>query len=101
VPANDGRRPYDDHRIVPIEESGKQCEADARRVIHASGLDTTLEVPRQLLAKNQIFSAERSGRAQERDDQPQDVPGYSDDRSYQLQHALIMPESAGACVLWT
>lgn len=26
---------------------------------------------------------------------------HSDDRSHQLQHAIIMPESAGGCVLWT
>ena len=41
---------------------------------------------------NEILSADHAGWAQERDDQPQDVPGYSDDRSRQLQHALIMPE---------
>src|SRR5437667_365499 len=39
VPANDGRRSYDDDRIAPIEESGEQCEADASRMIHASGFD--------------------------------------------------------------
>jgi hypothetical protein len=38
------------------------------------------------------FQRGASGRAQERDDQPQDVPDYSDDRSHQLQHAIIMPE---------
>jgi hypothetical protein len=70
VPADDGRRPYDDNRIAPIKQSGEQCEADARRVINASGLDTTLDIACQLFAKNQILSAERSGRAQERDDQP-------------------------------
>jgi hypothetical protein len=47
------------------------------------------------------FQRGASGRAQERDDQPQDVPDYSDDRSHQLQHAIIMPESAGGYVLWT
>jgi len=62
VPANDGRRSYDDHRIAPIEQSGEQCEADASRVIHTSGFDTTLDVPRELFAKNQILSTDRSGR---------------------------------------
>ena len=28
------------------------------------------------------------------------VPGYCDDRSRQLQHALIMPESAGGYIRW-
>ena len=96
-PANDGRRPHVDHRIAPIEESGEQCEADASRVIHASGFDPTLDITRELFAKNQVLSADRAGRAQERDDQPQDVRGYSDDCSRQLQHVLIMPESARVC----
>ena len=34
---------------------------------------------------------------QERRDQSQDVKSYSDDCSRQLQHALIMPESARVC----
>jgi hypothetical protein len=38
MPPNDGGWSDDDHRIAPIEESGEQCEADASRVIHASGL---------------------------------------------------------------
>ena len=63
VPANDGRRSYDDDRIAPIEESGEQCEADASRVIHASGFDTSLDIPRELPAKDQILSANRAGRA--------------------------------------
>jgi hypothetical protein len=63
VPANNGRRSYDDHGIAPIEESGKQCEANPTRVIHASGLDATLDITRELLAKNQVLSADRSGRA--------------------------------------
>ncbi len=70
-------------------------------MINASGFDTTLDITGELFAKNQILSADRAGRAQERDDQPQDVPGYSDDRSRQLQHALIMPESARGCRRWT
>src|SRR5205823_2323451 len=57
MPANDGRRPYDDHRIAPIEEPGEQRKADARHVIHTSGLDATLDIPRELSAKNQILSA--------------------------------------------
>ena len=101
MPADDGCRPYDDYRIAPIEQSGEQCEADARRAINASGFDTTLDITRELLAKNQILGAERAGRAQKRDDQPQEVPGYSDDRSRQPQRAFIMPESARGCRLWT
>ena len=92
-----GRRPYGDYLIPPIEESGEQCEADARRVIHASGFDTALNMTRELFAKNQVLSADRTRRTQERDDEPQDVRGYSDYRSRQLQHALIMPEAAGGC----
>ncbi len=72
-----------------------------RRVIKASGFDTTLDITGQLFAKNQILSAERARRAQKRDDQPQEVPGYSGDRSRQVQHAFIMPESARGCRLWT
>jgi hypothetical protein len=63
-------------------------------VIHTSGFDATLDIAGKLFAKNQILSAYRCGRPQKRDHQPQDVAGYSDDRSRQLQHALIMPESA-------
>jgi len=63
VPANNGRRSYDDHGIAPIEESGKQCEANPSRVIHPSGLDATLDITRELLAKNQVLSADRSLRA--------------------------------------
>ncbi len=70
---------------------------DRTGVIHASGFDTALDITRELLAKNQILCADRPGRAQERDDQPQDVKSYSDDCSRQLQHALIMPESARVC----
>ena len=70
-------------------------------VLDSSGLDTALDIPRELFAKNQILSAERTGRAQERDDQPHEVLGYSDDRSRQLQHAHIMPESARGCRRWT
>ena len=70
-------------------------------MINAAGLNTTLDITGQLFAKNQILSAERARRAQERDDQPQEVPGYSDDRSRQVQHAFIMPESARGCRLWT
>ena len=47
------------------------------------------------------FQRGASGRAQERDDQRQEVPDYSDDRSHQLQHAIIMPESVAGYVLWT
>ena len=97
MPANDGRRPYDHYRIAPIEQSGEQGNTDAGRVIQASGFDTTLDITGELLAKYQVLSADRSGRAQERDDQPQDVPGYSDHRSRELQHALIMPEAAADC----
>jgi hypothetical protein len=61
-------------------------------VIDASGFDTALDIPRELSAKNQILSADRVGRAQERDDQPQDVRGYPNECSRQLHHALIMPE---------
>jgi len=83
-----------------IEQSGEQGKADAGRVIQASGFDTTLDITGELLAKYPVLSADRSGRAQERDDQPQDVLGYSADRSRQLQHALIMPEAAGGCRRW-
>jgi hypothetical protein len=81
---------YDDHRIATIEEFGKQCEADASRVIHASRFDATLSITRELLAKYLVLGANR----EEQDDQPQDVRGYSDNRSRQLQHLFIMPESA-------
>jgi hypothetical protein len=94
VPANDGCRLHVDHRVAPIEESGEQCEVDASRVIHTSGLDTTLDTPRELFAKNQILSADSAGRSQERNTQPQDVKGYPDGCSRPLQHPLIMPESA-------
>ena len=97
VPANDGRRTNIDHRIAPFEESGEQCEVHASRVIHASRLDTTLDIPRQLSAQDQILNADCAGRAQERNAQPQDVREDSDDCSRQLQHALIMPESTRDC----
>ena len=67
----DGRTTTND--IAPVKQSGKQRKADTRRVIHAFGFDTALDIPRKLFAKNQILSANRAGRAQERDDQPQDV----------------------------
>ena len=93
-----GRAPAEPDKAVRQSKSpGEQGEADASRVIHASGFDTTLDVPRELFAKNQILSADRAGRAQERDDQPQDVRDYPDECSRQLQHALIMPESARVC----
>ena len=66
-------------------------------MIHAFGLDTTLDIPRDLSAKNQILSADRAGRAQEQDDKPQDIRGYLENCSRQLQHSLIMPESARVC----
>ena len=101
VPADDGCRLHVDHGIAPIEQSGEQGKADAGRAIQAPGFDTTLDITGELFAKDQVLSADRSGRAQERDDQPQDVPGYCDDRSRQLQHVLIMPESGGRCRRWT
>ena len=67
MPANDGRWTHVDHRIAPIEEPGEQREADPSHVIHASGFDPTLNVARELSAKNQILSANRAGRAQEQD----------------------------------
>jgi len=66
-------------------------------VIDASGFDTALDIPRELPAKNQILGADRAGRPQERNDQPQNVEGYPGDCSRQLQHALIMPESPCVC----
>ena len=66
-------------------------------MIHVSGFDTTFDILRHLPAKNEILSADRAGRAQERDDQPQDVRGYPDERSRHLQHVLIIPESARVC----
>ena len=101
MPANDGRRSNVDHRRAPIEHSREQCEADASGVIQAPRSDATLDITRQLLTKNQVLSADRAGRAQERDDHPQDVRGYSDHRSRQLQHPLIMRESARVCRSWT
>jgi hypothetical protein len=101
MPANDGRRSHVDHRIAPIEESGEQRKADASHVIHASWFDTTLDISRELSAKDQILSADRAGGTQERDAQPQDVRDDSDDCSRQLQHALIMPDSASVCVCRT
>ena len=62
MPANDGRRPHVDHGIAPIEHSGEQGKADACRVIQASGFDTALDITRELLAKNQVLSADRAGR---------------------------------------
>src|ERR1700680_4224314 len=96
MPANDGPRPHIDHRIAPIEELRKQREAHTSRMVHSSGFDTALDIPRELFAKNQILSADRIGRAQEQDDQSQDVRDDSNDCSPQLQHVLIMPESAPA-----
>ena len=61
MPANDGRRPYDHYRIAPIEQSGEQGEADPSHVIHACGFDPTLDITRELPAKNQVLSADRSG----------------------------------------
>jgi hypothetical protein len=49
-------RPHVDHRVAPIKESGEQCEADTRHVIHASGFHATLDIPRELSAKTR-FSA--------------------------------------------
>ena len=97
MPANDGRRSHADNRRAPIEHSREQCEADASGVIQAPRFDATLDITRQLLTKNQVLSADRAGRAQERDDQPQDVEGRPNDCACQLQHALIMPESACVC----
>ena len=57
----------------------------------------TLDITGELFAKNQILSPDRPGRAQERNDQPRDVPGFSDSRSRQLQHVLIMPEADRGC----
>ena len=97
MPANDGRRAHDDYGITPIEESGEQCKAYPSRVVRTSGFDATLDVTRELLAKNQVLGADRAGRAKERAGQPQDIRGYPDECSRQRQHMLIMPESAGVC----
>src|SRR6266508_3742133 len=97
MPPNDGRRPNDDDRIAPIEESGEQREADASRVVHASGFDAALEIPRQLSTQNQILSSDRAGRAHEQREQTQQVRDDTDDCSRQLQHALLMPESTRVC----
>lgn len=94
MPPNDGRRPDDDDRIAPIEESGEQREADTSYVVHASGFDAALKIPRELSTQSQILSSDRAGQAKERDDQPQEVRGYPDDPARRLQHVLIMPESA-------
>jgi hypothetical protein len=56
VPTNDRRRLYDDHRIAPIEEPGKQCNADSSRMIHAARFDATLNITRELLRRTR-FSA--------------------------------------------
>jgi hypothetical protein len=66
-------------------------------MINVSRLDAALDVTPELLAKNQVLSTERAGRAQKQDDQPQDIRRYSDERSRQLQHAAIMPESVRVC----
>ena len=66
-------------------------------MIHTSRFDSTFDITGELFAKNQVLDTNRAGRAQEGDDQPQDVPGYSDDRWRQLQHAFIMPEAARGC----
>ena len=97
MPANDGCGLHVDHRGAPIKHSREQREADTSGVIDASGFDTAFDVPRELLAKDQILSSDRAGQAQERDDQPQNVRGYPDECSRQRQHMLIMPESDRAC----
>ena len=51
----------------------------------------------ELSPKDQILGADRAGGTQERDARPQDVRDDSDDCSRQLQHALIMPDSACVC----
>jgi len=58
--ANDGRRSHVKHRITPIQ-SGEQRQAHASHVIHASWFDTTIDIPRELSAKDQILSAGRAG----------------------------------------
>jgi hypothetical protein len=57
-------------------------------MIHAFGLDTTLDIPRELSAKNQILGADRAGRAQEQDDKPQDIRGYLERSSCQSRPAF-------------
>jgi hypothetical protein len=52
MPAHDGRRPHIDHRVSPSEQPSEQGQADASGVIDASGLDTALDITRQLLAKD-------------------------------------------------
>jgi hypothetical protein len=67
------------------------------RVIHALRFNATFNITRELLTKNHVLSRYSTGRAQERGHQPQDVRDYSDDCARQLQHAVMMPESAHTC----
>jgi hypothetical protein len=47
--------------VAPPIASGEQRQAHASHVIHVSWFDTTLDVPRELSAKDQILSAGRAG----------------------------------------
>jgi hypothetical protein len=48
------------HSIALNDEPGEQCQGHASHVIHAPGLDTTLDIPRELSLKYQILSADRA-----------------------------------------
>jgi hypothetical protein len=61
------------------------------------GLDTPLDIPSELPAKDQVLSTDRTGRAQEQRAQPQHIEEYTDERARQVPHALIMTDSPSAC----
>jgi hypothetical protein len=97
VPANDGRRAHIDHRVAPFAESGEYCETYASCVIDPSGLDTPLEIPGELSAKDQILGTDRGSRAKEQNAEFQDIGEYADDSAHQVQYARIKPDSAPTC----
>jgi hypothetical protein len=53
--------------------SAERSKADASRVIHPSRLDTALDIPCKLSAKDQILGADCDRRAQEQGSQLQDI----------------------------
>jgi hypothetical protein len=61
-------------------------------VIQSPRLDTALDVGRELLAENQILSANRADRTQEQPGQPHQVEEDLDERSHHLKHLRIMPD---------
>jgi len=71
-------------------------ETHARCVVNPSGLDASLDVPRDPSTKNQVFSADCVRRTQDQHAQPKVIGEHTENCTRQVPHAHIMPASMTA-----